>query len=143
MATYGSADLKAELTRDEREVLKPYVDTVGKITIGIGHNLTDRGISKQISALLFAEDVLAAEADLDRHVPWWRGMTPARQRALLNMCFNMGWGDGTRGLSGFTNTLALLAAGDYANAASHALQSNWAKQVGARAQRIAAQFING
>ena len=25
---------------------KPYVDTVGKVTIGVGRNLTDRGLSE-------------------------------------------------------------------------------------------------
>ena len=44
--------LHSELIRDEANRLKPYRDSVGKLTIGIGRNLDDRGISKEESFFL-------------------------------------------------------------------------------------------
>ena len=37
-------DLVQQLTRDEGIRNKPYVDTVGKVTIGVGRNLSDVGL---------------------------------------------------------------------------------------------------
>ena len=50
---------RAELIADEGLRLKPYTDTVGKITIGIGRNLTDVGISKEEAYALCDTDILA------------------------------------------------------------------------------------
>jgi lysozyme len=52
------------------------------------------------------------------------------------MALNLGWPR----LSAFRNMLAALQAMDYATAAREALDSKWAKQVGARAERIAALY---
>jgi lysozyme len=51
-----------------------------------------------------AEDVAKAEALFDAHAPWWRSLNDARQDVMVNLCFNMGWGDGSHGLSSFRNT---------------------------------------
>jgi lysozyme len=141
--TFDRTAMLAELTRDEGLRHTPYRDSVGKLTIGIGRNLDDRGISAAEAHVLALNDIAIAEADLDRHCPWWRQMSDARQRALLNMCFNMGWGNGRRGLSTFANTLRMLEEGRYGEAANNALRSKWAEQVGARARRIAQQFREG
>ena len=66
-------------------------------------------------------------------------MGEARQRALLNMCFNLGWPR----LSGFKEMLLCLQAGSYARAAEEAKDSKWARQVGDRALRIAKLFEEG
>jgi lysozyme len=57
----------------------------------------------------------------------------AVQEVLANLCFNLG----LAGLLGFRQTLALLQAGRYAEAAAELLRSKWAGQVGARAERLA------
>lgn len=128
--------LKADLVRDEGLRLKPYRDTVGKLTIGVGRNLDDVGISDAEAGHLLGNDISGVLADLDRALPWWRGLSEARQRALANMCFNLGL---TR-LQGFKKMLAALEAGDWPAAAREALDSKWARQVGARATRIAEAF---
>ena len=56
-----------------------------------------------------------------------------RQEALVNMCFNLGF---TR-LTKFTNMMAAMAEGKYSLAATEALDSKWAKQVGKRSRDIA------
>lgn len=131
--------LIAELTRDEGLRFKPYKCTAGKLTIGIGRNLDDVGISEEEAYFLCGNDIDAAADDLDQNVPWFRQLSDTRQRALVNMCFNLGWPR----LSGFRNMLVALKEGDYDRAASEALDSRWARQVGARSERIAEMYRNG
>lgn len=130
--------MKFELRRDEGVRLKPYRDTVGKLTIGVGINL-DEGITEDESDYLLESRIRRAESDLDRALPWWRGLSEARQRALINMAFNMG----VPRLLGFGNMIHALHGGEYDRAAAEALDSRWARQVGARAQRIAEMFREG
>lgn len=125
--------LKRDLIRDEDLRQKPYRCTSGKLTIGVGRNLDDVGLSNDEALLLLDNDVRACMADLDRSLSWWRQLSDGRQRALLNMCFNLGWPR----LSGFKKMLAALERGDFENASREALNSRWARQVGQRANRIA------
>lgn len=122
--------LCAELERDEGLRLKPYLDNAvpPKLTIGIGRNLTDRGIGRDEAFLMLHNDVDGAVADLDQRLPWWRRLVEVRQRVLVNMCFNMG----ISRLLGFHDALARMQAGDYAGAATAMLDSAWARQVGDR-----------
>lgn len=131
--------LYQDLERDEEKRTKPYRDTVGKWTIGIGRNLDDVGLREDEIALMLKNDVANAAYQLDTNFPWWRKMTDARQNALLNMCFNMG----IARLKGFKNMLAMLAAESYDEAADEALKSRWATQVGKRADRIAELLRKG
>jgi lysozyme len=55
------------------------------------------------------------------------------------MCFNLG----IARLRGFKKMLAAMQAGDVETAAKEMLDSTWAKQVGARAHRLAAQWRAG
>lgn len=133
------ATLKAELRRDEGVRLNPYKDTVGKTTIGVGRNLDDVGITTEEADYLLENDIGRAAAGLDRALPWWRNLREVRQRALLNMAFNLG----LPRLLGFKGMLGALQAGDYAAAAAEARDSAWARQVGARAERIAQMLKEG
>lgn len=131
--------LKDQLVIDEGLRLKAYRDTVGKLTIGIGRNLDDRGITRDEAMVLLETDVALVEAELDGALPWWRKMTDARQNVLANMCFNLGLSK----LLGFKNTLAAMQRGDYEAAARGMLDSLWAKQVGVRAARLASTMRTG
>lgn len=128
--------LIAELRRDEGVRSKPYKDTVGKISIGAGRNLTDVGLSADEIDYLLANDIDRAVALLDQNAPWWRDLNPVRQRVMVNLCFNMGWGNGKSGLSSFKNTLAAIQRSDFKAAAKGLRQSKWAGQVGDRATRL-------
>ena len=132
-------ELREQLILDEGLRLKPYKDTTGKITIGVGRNLSDVGISMHEAMLLLDNDVEAVEDDLDQRLPWWRGLSEARQLVLANMCFNLGIGR----LTGFQNTLAAIKSEDYAAAADGMLASKWAGQVGKRAHRLAKMMREG
>ncbi|SRR6266404_317512 len=131
--------LSAQLVIDEDLKLKPYRDTVGKLTIGVGRNLDDVGISKNEAMMLLESDIDVACMDLDKDLPWWREMTDSRQQVLANMCFNMG----IKKLLGFVNTLANMKSGEYVVAANGMRNSLWAKQVGQRAERLAQMMEKG
>lgn len=128
--------LRDDLIRDEGQKLKPYTDTVGKLTIGVGRNLTDRGITADEVMYLLINDIAIAETDLDTHCPWWKALPEPAARGLANMCLNMGWPR----LQGFQKMLGALQAGLWETAASEAENSAWSAQVGSRAHRIAALY---
>lgn len=123
-----------DLKRDEGMRTNLYRDTVGKQTIGVGRNIDDRGISIAEAEFMLANDIDNVEAELNFKIPWWVNMPADAKRALANMCFNIGWPR----LEGFQKMLAALKDGNYPKAADEALDSRWAGQVGARAERIAA-----
>lgn len=131
--------LANQLLIDEGLKLKPYQDTVGKWTIGVGRNLDDVGISKSEAMMLLGADIDKVMAQLDDKLPWWSGMSDARQQAIANMAFNLG----IERLLGFKNTLAAMQAGRYDEAANGMLASKWALQVGQRARRLADMMKRG
>lgn len=127
--------LKDDLIRDEGVRLKPYVDTKGKITISVGVNITD-GISQAESDMLFASRLASTQLESIARMPWLDTAPEPVKRGVQNMLYNMGWPK----LSQFVNMLAALKDKDYARAADEAMNSDWANQVGDRAQRIAKLF---
>ena len=124
------------LVRDEALRLKPYRDSVGKLTIGIGRNLDDVGISESEARVMLANDLEKVRQQIAFMLPWAAKLSAARMSVLENMAFNMGMAR----LLGFTNTLKLIELADYGNAAAEMLKSAWATQVGARAQRLSQQM---
>lgn len=137
MKTMDVDKLKSDLRRDEGVRLKPYRDTVGKLTIGIGRNLDDMGISDDEAMAMLENDVSRIVQELDFRLPWWRDMPEPGQRALANMAFNLG----VPRMLQFRMMIAALEAEDYTAAATEATDSKWAEQVGDRAKRIAALFM--
>ncbi len=129
-----------DLIRDEGLKLKPYRCTAGKLTIGVGRNLDDVGISHQEALDLLTNDIVRVRAECAKQA-WWPSVQgdQVRERAMLNMCFNLG----IVGLSKFTNTLAAVKAKDWKRAAAGMRASLWAKQVGARAERLAVMMETG
>lgn len=129
-------ELIKELRRDEGVVDHAYQDSLGYWTIGVGRLIDKRKGGKltdeEIDYLLM-NDVKECVADLDKNLPWWRSLSDARRRVLVNMRFNLGMA----GLIGFKNTLKFIETGEYKRAAANMLLSKWAKQVGQRANRLA------
>ena len=130
---------KKQLILHESEELKLYKDTIGKYTIGIGRNLSDRGITKEESDFLFTTDYNLVIKELDRNLSWWKNLDEVRQRVLFDMCFNLG----VTKLLAFKNTLEAIRTGRYDDAAAGMLNSLWAKQVKGRAIRLANMMRTG
>lgn len=121
---------EAILKHHEGLKLSPYRDTKGKLTIGWGHNLDAKPISKRAAQVILEDDVADAEAALDKHLPWWRDLAPARQFVLMNMMFNMGPGaPGKGGLLSFVNTLKAIKEGRWLDAANGMYLSKWYSDV--------------
>lgn len=130
--------LRQQLMRHEGLRLMPYVDTVGKVTIGVGRNLTDRGITDAEARYLLDNDITATINSLVV-LPWFPDLDPVRQRAFVDLCFNVGF---TR-LRGFTAMLAAAARADWPVVADELLDSFYARQVGKRAQTLAGMLRTG
>ena len=132
--------IKAQLVRHEGLRLKPYRCTAGKLTIGIGRNLEDRGISQKEAYAMLERDIADCEQGLIDEIPEvYNKLDEVRQSVLLNMCFNLG----IKGLLEFKNTLAFIRAGDWERAANGMLASKWAKQVGKRAIELSELMRKG
>ena len=124
--------MRSQLIQHEGIRLHMYQDTTGKITIGVGRNLSDNGISRAEALLMLDSDIDAAVTDLTTF-DWWVDLDEVRQRALVDMRFNLG---PTR-FRGFHHMLAALDANDYNEAARQMRQSKWAQDVGQRAETLA------
>ena len=131
--------LVRQLRLHEGERLVPYRCTAGKLTIGVGRNLEDRGITAQESAYLLNNDITSTQAALLKALPWVGELDDVRQRVLIDMAFNMGMGT----LLTFKNTLGAIRAGDYQRGAAMMLDSRWARQVGQRAERLSRMMATG
>jgi lysozyme len=136
MTTAANLSLLLEdLKRDEGCSLYPYLDTAEppKTTIGFGRNLTDNGISQEEANTMLKSDMMAT---VDEMRIKFMGMDLGEgvERGLLNMAYNMGYPR----LQRFEKMWAALKRRDFDLAAKEALNSKWSRQVGARAQRIAA-----
>lgn len=130
--------LKTQLERHEGLRLKPYRDTVGKLTIGYGRNLDDVGIAPEEAELMLDNDIDAALKHLHT-VDEFNELDPVRQTVIANMAFNMGFS----GVMGFRNMWAAISRQDWDRAASEMLDSRWSRQVGMRAVELSEIMRSG
>jgi len=120
-------------------VLKPYRCTAGKLTIGVGHNLDDRGITKEEAMFIFNNDLQTCRKELAPFIPVTIPLESIRHGVLLNMCFNLG----INRLLRFKKMFKAIAVGDFEEASVQMLDSSWHKQVGYRAKELAQQMRTG
>jgi lysozyme len=116
----------------------PYEDTVGKISIGVGRNLDDVGLSDDEIDLMLRNDIDRALAEASR-LPYWPRLDEVRQLIVADMIFNMG----AKRFAGFVRTNAALAAGDYQAAADEMIDSKWYRQTGRRARKLVDAMRSG
>lgn len=140
LAEMDGPALRTLLESHEGRRAFPYRDTVGKLTIGVGRNLTDRGLAEDEIDLLLANDIaIAAETCGEIFGPAFAAFPAPRRHALISMAFNVG---GPR-LAAFRRMRAAITAGQWDAAASEALDSRWARQTGRRANEIAVMLRRG
>ena len=134
-------ELVALITKHEGRRLLPYTDSVGKLTIGVGRNLTDTGISMAECDLMLANDLEIAAHQAAGVVGdlVFSALSAPRQAALIDMAFNIG----AQRLSLFTKLLAAIHLGNWQAAHDEALNSKWASEVGSRAQDVASMLLTG
>lgn len=125
-----------QLKRHEGLRLKPYRCSAGKLTIGYGRNLEDRGINETEAEFMLRAD---AEESWEWAATEFPELDEVRLAVIANMHFNLG---PTR-LRLFHNMYKALRNGAYTMAAEEMLDSLWARQVGKRAKELAAQMKTG
>lgn len=173
MKTTERFKLIQQLKRHEGVMLKVYRCPANKLTIGIGRNLQDKGLTNVEQNFIFGEgnmsknvvidefmkrkvddkgnnitvqeaewllerDIENCVSELERH-KWFTELDSVRQDAIINMCFNMGYG----GLMKFTRMIKALELKDYITASKEASNSRWYKQVGNRSKEIVQQILTG
>jgi len=141
--------LMEELKIDEGCKYEIYNDHLGYATFGIGHLITERDpehgdpvgtpVSEARVQECFNQDIDIVTNELDDKMQWWRGLDDVRKRVLANMCFNLGYPR----LSGFKRFLAAMGASQWETAAEEMMDSKWATQVGARADRLKQMVLSG
>jgi lysozyme len=128
------------LTRDEGLRLKPYRCTAGKLTIGVGRNLEDVGITKEEAEQLLANDISRVVVDIVKRIPWAMKLDDARFSVIHSMVFQMGIG----GVMNFRKFLNALQMGDFTRASIEMMDSKWAQHDSpARAKRLAEVMRSG
>jgi lysozyme len=160
------AQLVKDLTVDEGRRLKPYRDSLGFLTIGVGRCLDKIGLTSEEAVWFFQADLkrvwrglqdgiteaecdLLLQNDINRewealraHHPWVDQLDEVRQGVLANMAFNLGV-DPPGHLLEFVSVLGAVKSGRYGDAAGLMLVTLWAKQVGPRAFRLAEKMRTG
>ena len=126
--------VRQRLIEHESLELMPYHCTSGKLTIGVGRNLTDRGISHETAMQMLDEDIDIVLNELEKAIPRWASLPSNFQEALVDLAFNMG----VPRLMQFKRMLAAIDAGEGDKASVELLDSRYATQVGKRARNIAA-----
>lgn len=124
--------LKQDLISSEGFKLKPYKDTVGKTTIGVGRNLDDVGLSQEEVLFLLDNDIKRILTELGS-IEGFSQLTEPRQRVIAEMIFNLG----KNNLIKFKNMWKAIQAQDWNRASTEMLDSLWARQVKTRANRLA------
>lgn len=118
-------------TENEALTLKPYHDTVNKLTIGYGRNIEDRGITYAEAELMLANDLIEAHDELHTQFSFYKELSDARKAVMMDLYHNMGL---TR-LLGFKKMLRALQLKQFDDAAKELKDSRYFNQVGRRAQR--------
>ncbi|KKM89778.1 hypothetical protein LCGC14_1245310 [marine sediment metagenome] len=120
------------IIRHEGLRLKPYLDSVGKLTIGVGRNLDDMGISKEEAMFLLRNDLKRVMTEARGSLPFYDELSIVRQDVILDMVFNLGI---TRFL-GFKKMIRALKKENYKEASVEMKKSKWYQQVPNRAKEL-------
>lgn len=136
---YAVDSLEDQLIDHEGLELKPYHCTADKLTIGVGRNIQDRGITEDEARYLLKNDIKIVEDELLTRQPVVAGLDSVRQRVLVDMGFNLGLPI----LMKFQNMWSAIENEDYHEAARQMMDSRWADQVGRRAERLAQAMSSG
>lgn len=145
--------------------LAAYLDTVDKWTIGVGFNITDRGvptlekligrslsprmqdlrISRPEAMQALHADIIRLDAGIPYYFPEYVTFDEVRRRVVLDLVFNMGFKT-----LGFKNTIGFMKKRDWSNASINLWKSRWADQVGDgpgkhwdRADRLTKMLLSG
>lgn len=151
---YNMENWCQRLIRHEGLKLNPYRCPQGKLTIGVGRNLETNpltaqerravgdymhGITENAAKMLLRNDIKRCFESLKRTVKDFETLTPDRQYALVDMCFQLG----VKGLKRFHKMLNFIEEKKFSLAAAECLNSAYARQTPQRAKKIAQTLKTG
>jgi len=121
--------LKSLIIKHEGLRLKPYRCSAGKLTIGVGRNLEDTGITREEAEILLNGDLARSSHDAMAIFPQFFTYSNNRQNAIIDMLFNLGKSRFFK----FRKMIKAIKNNDWQEAAIQAADSKWYRQVGVRA----------
>lgn len=131
--------LNAIVLKHEGLKLKPYKDTRGFTTIGVGRNLDVCGISSEEAYTMLDNDLTRCQLELISF-SWYGCMDEIRKGVIIELVFNVGLSKALQ----FTKMIAALKILDYPTASKELLNSDWAVQVGRdRSNNMASRLLLG
>ena len=130
--------IKEMVARHEGLKLDLYKCTEGFWTVGYGHNIQSKGITKDIAEALLGQDLRDAEETVKEIFPFYKELTYNRQAVLVDMAFNMG-----NGLKKFKKMIEALEDRDYETTAKEMEDSAWYTQVGDRSIELTQMMREG
>ncbi|TXG83416.1 MAG: hypothetical protein E6R13_03885 [Spirochaetes bacterium] len=118
----------------------PYLDTVQKLTVGYGYNISARGIPSdwipyikdqlkyikfpdELMENVFKSDLLYFWAKLSDSFDWFDDLSNERKMVLIDMCYNVGWNS----FNQFKKMISALSEKNYDKAAKEILDSEYAR----------------
>lgn len=118
---------------------KVYFCPTGKLTIGVGRNLEDKGVSDAEIDAMLRNDIKQCIETLSNRLVFWDRLTRNRQYVLVDMLFNMG----PSLFRKWPKFFAALQADDWRTASREMLRnsagdgpSEYLTEVGDRAERL-------
>ena len=135
-------NLREQLKIDEGVKYEIYKDHLGYPTFGIGHLIVEldeeygepigTGVHLDRVNEAFDKDVVVMIDEAKKVFPNIDILPEEAQQVIVNMCFNMG----APRLSKFKRFIAAVNESNWSTAAIEMMDSLWATQVGARAERL-------
>lgn len=143
------AKLRAQLTKHEGFRPTVYDDATGrpvsigsqirgKLTVGVGRNLEDKGLSEDEINYLLDNDITDC-IQAAQQFPWFSGLDPVRQAVVTELVFNLG----LKRFKSFKKFIGFMGEHRWVHAAAELRNSLWASQVKGRADTIIKQVITG
>ena len=117
------------LKRHEGLRLNPYHCSANKLTIGIGRNLEDRGITESEAFYLLHGDINLVQEELTKNWGVWRTFPEKARLVCIDMTFQMG----ITGFMKFRETRKLMELGKWLEASEEVLRSRYSIQTPNRA----------
>jgi lysozyme len=135
-------NLRKQLEIDEGVVYEVYLDHLGYPTFGIGHLVTESDPENGLAvgtpvdadrvAEAFESDIQSVLSDCDKLYSDFADLPEEAQEIIANMMFNLGYPR----LSKFVGMKREVDARNWNEAANEMVDSQWYRQVGARAERL-------
>ena len=135
------------LRKHEDERMFAYDDETGmtvkcdgsaRLTIGVGRNLQDNGLTKDEITYLLMNDTRRAYAEAVQF-HWFEELSDNRQRVVVDMLFNLG----RKRFGTFVKMIAALERQDFQNAVHEMMNSKWRQQVKTRADTLMEMMRQG